>query len=75
MNVDHEGKTFAKKTNTRKSEETPEESASVGYISETLIKQITKEDKFDFITTLSIHFPKDKLNKKIKVRFGGNRSN
>ena len=39
----------------------------MAYISETLIKQITKEEKLDLITSLTIHFPKDKLNKKIKV--------
>ncbi|XP_028394639.1 centriolin-like [Dendronephthya gigantea] len=53
-------------TNTGKSTNASGESGSVAYISETLIKQITKEENFDLITSLTIHFPKDKLNKKIK---------
>lgn len=52
---------------TKKSEEVFQGSVSVAYISETLIKQITKEEKLDLIVSLTIHFPKDKLNKKIKV--------
>ena len=41
--------------------------ASIAYISETLITQITKEPRLDMIKTLTIHLPKDKLNKTIKA--------
>ncbi|CAB4013959.1 centriolin isoform X1, partial [Paramuricea clavata] len=62
--IDHTDKQFEKDTKTL--EDVPRDSGSVAYISETLIKQITKEEKLDLITSLTIHFPKDKLNKKIK---------
>ena len=42
-------------------------SGSVAYISETLIMQITKEQRLDLIKSLTIHLPKDQMNKKIKV--------
>ncbi len=61
------GKNSERDIDRRKSEEAPRDGGSVAYISETSIKQITKEDKLDLITSLTINFPKDKLNKKIKV--------
>ncbi|XP_046845174.1 centriolin-like isoform X2 [Xenia sp. Carnegie-2017] len=39
---------------------------SVAYLTETLIKKITKEERLDLINSLTINLPKDKLNKKIK---------
>jgi hypothetical protein len=61
------GKNLAKEANKVNCDEAPQDGGSVAYISETLIKQVTKEDKLDMITSLTINFPKDKLNKKIKV--------
>ena len=64
--VEFNGKSSAKEANGGKSTKASQDSDSVAYISETLIKQISKEDKLDLITSLTINFPKDKLNKKIK---------
>ena len=66
-NLDCTSKTLDQADDMKRLEGITPDSGSVAYISETLIKQITKEEKLDLITSLTIHFPKDKLNKKIKV--------
>ena len=66
-NIDQTGKISDAATHTKGLEDAPSDSGSVAYISETLIKQTAREEKLDLITSLTIHFPKDKLNKKIKV--------
>lgn len=40
--------------------------SSVAYLSETLIMKITKQQRLDLIKSLTIHLPKDDMNKKIK---------